>query len=244
MGTVTTLPRGRALTREDLATMPDDGRRYELVDGSLVVTPAPSRRHQSALGELHLLLRAGCPPDLKVLFAPFDVALAEDTVVQPDLLVASRSAFTERDLPAAPLLVIEVLSPSTRHIDIGLKRARYETAGCPSYWVVDPDEPSLTAAARGRPVRRDRPRRRTRGVRRHLAVRRHHRASRPARLTQTEETWLPLPLEAGTPIEHRLAPLGNDAFGQTGLVEPLRPGLGAGNHLVDDLPGGLRKDAE
>ena len=145
MGTVTTLPRGRALTREDLETMPDDGRRYELVDGSLIVTPAPSRRHQKVIGEFYVLLRAGCPPDLEVLFAPFDVALAEDTVVQPDLLVASRSAFTERDLPAAPLLAIEVLSPSTRHIDLGLKRARYETAHCPSYWVIDPDEPSLTA---------------------------------------------------------------------------------------------------
>lgn len=145
METVTTLPRSRALTRDDLETMPDDGRRYELIDGSLVVTPAPSRRHQSALGELYLLLRAGCPPYLEVLFAPFDVALAEDTVVQPDLLVASRSAFTERDLPTAPLLAIEVLSPSTRHIDTGLKRSRYEAAGCPSYWVVDPDEPSLTA---------------------------------------------------------------------------------------------------
>lgn len=145
MGSVTTLPRGRAFTRHDLESMPDDGRRYELVDGTLVVTPAPARRHQRAVGNLYLLLRAACPPELEVLLAPFDVRLAEDTVLQPDLLVARRIDTTERDLPVPPLLAVEVLSPSTRHIDLGLKRSRYEAAGCPSYWVFDPDEPVLTA---------------------------------------------------------------------------------------------------
>jgi Uma2 family endonuclease len=144
MGVVTTLPRGRAFTRADLETMPDDGRRYELIDGTLIVTPAPALRHQRMVGELHLLLRQSCPPDLEVLLAPFDVALAVDTIVQPDLLVARTADLTERDLPTAPRLAVEVLSPSTRHIDIGLKRARYETAGCPSYWVANPEEPSLT----------------------------------------------------------------------------------------------------
>src|SRR5690625_207116 len=143
MGTVTTLPHGQPLTRDDLDAMPDDGHRYELVDGTLIVTPAPSFRHQGVVGELHLLLRHACPPDFHVLFAPFDVALTQDTVLQPDLLVARRAAFTARDLPAAPLLVIEVLSPSTRHVDRGLTLAPYETAGCPSCWVVDPDEPAL-----------------------------------------------------------------------------------------------------
>ena len=144
MGAVTTLPRGREFTRADLDAMPDDGRRHELIDGSLIVTPAPLLRHQRAVGELHLLLRRGCPPELEVLLAPFDVVLAVDTVVQPDLLVTRRSDTTERDLPVAPLLAVEVLSPSTRHIDLGLKRARYETAGSPSYWVFDPGEPTLT----------------------------------------------------------------------------------------------------
>jgi Uma2 family endonuclease len=145
METVTTLPRGRPLTRADLEQVPDDGHRYELIDGSLVVTPAPRPLHQVVSGNLFLLLRAGCPSGLAVLFAPLDVALAEDTVLQPDLLVARRSDFTERDLPVAPLLAVEVLSPSTRLIDLSLKRARYQAAGCPSYWVVDPDEPSLVA---------------------------------------------------------------------------------------------------
>jgi Uma2 family endonuclease len=144
MGTVTTLPRGRTFTRRDLDAMPDDGRRYELIDGSLVVTPAPSWPHQCAVGELYLLLRRDCPHELVALMAPFDVGLAVDTVVQPDLLVARRSDYTERDLPMAPMLAVEVLSSSTRHIDLDLKRARYETAGCPSYWAFDPAVPVLT----------------------------------------------------------------------------------------------------
>ena len=145
LGIVTTLPIGRAFTRRDLESMPDDGRRYELIDGTLVVTPAPSTRHQRAVGQLHLTLAHACPPELDVLFAPLDVALGDDTVMQPDLLVARRSDFTERDLPTAPLLAVEVLSPSTRLVDLTLKRSRIETAGCQSYWVMDPDEPSLTA---------------------------------------------------------------------------------------------------
>ncbi len=145
MGTMTTLPRSRPLTRDDLAEMPDDGHRYELIDGALIVTPAPSLNHQVVVGELHVLLRAACPAHLQVLLAPFDVALATDTVLQPDLVVARRDDLTARDLPTAPVLAVEVLSPSTRRIDLTLKRSRLEAAGCASYWVVDPDAPSITA---------------------------------------------------------------------------------------------------
>ena len=70
MGAVTTLPRGQEFTRADLDAMPDDGRRHELIDGSLIVTPAPSRRHQRAVGELYLLLRRTCPPELEVFSRP------------------------------------------------------------------------------------------------------------------------------------------------------------------------------
>ena len=143
MDHVTTIPRGLAYTRADLDAMPDDGRRHELVDGTLIVTPAPSQRHQTVVVNLIVALKSACPAELAVLVAPFDVVLALDTVVQPDVLVARRSDLTERDLPAAPVLAVEVLSPSTRSIDVHLKRARYEAAGCASYWVVDPDLPSI-----------------------------------------------------------------------------------------------------
>jgi Uma2 family endonuclease len=145
MGTVTTLPRGRPFTRTDLDAMPDDGHRYELIDGALIVTPALSATHQTVVLELAVLLRERCPSSLKVLVAPFDVALTDDTIMQPDLLVARRSDLTERDLPVAPVLAVEVLSASTRRIDLTLKRSRLEAAGCPHFWVVDPLEPAMTA---------------------------------------------------------------------------------------------------
>jgi len=107
------------------------------------VTPAPSRRHQRASARLHLLLAASCPADLELLYAPFHVALDDITVLQPDLLVARKSDLTDRDLPMAPLLAVEILSPSTCRVDLTLKRSRFESAGCASYWVVDPDAPSV-----------------------------------------------------------------------------------------------------
>jgi Uma2 family endonuclease len=145
MSTVTTLPQGRPLTRVDLGSVPDDGHRYELVDGALVVTPAPSRRHQFASSRLQQLLAETCPAELFVLSAPTDVVLTDDTVLQPDLLVCQKSDVLDESKPLRPVLVIEILSPSTRLIDLNLKRARYEAANCPAYWVIDPDELTLTA---------------------------------------------------------------------------------------------------
>ncbi len=144
MTAVTVLPFSRPLTRADLADLPDDGHRYELIDGTLIVSPGPQLPHQDMVGNLHLLLRASCPAHLKVVLAPYAVALADDTEVQPDLLVAPRAQFTRRELPGAPLLAVEVLSPSTRRVDLLLKRDRLQSAGVASYWLVDPDEPSVT----------------------------------------------------------------------------------------------------
>jgi Uma2 family endonuclease len=148
-GMTALLPRSRPLTRAELDELrekgADDGHRYELIDGVLVVTPGLSFEHQDVLAHLHLLLDAARPPELTILFAPFDVALTDDTVMQPDLLVARRADFTSRDLPVAPVLAVEILSPSTRRVDLTLKRSRYEAAGAGSYWVVDPIELTLTA---------------------------------------------------------------------------------------------------
>ncbi len=142
MEVMTTTPRP-GLTRASLAETPDDGYRYELIDGALFVTPAPGFRHQRVVVVLSSLLNSLCPDDLVVLAAPFAVGLAEDTEVQPDVLVAKRSAFTDKDLPAAPLLAVEVLSKSTRRTDLDLKWERFQRAGVASYWIIDPQGPSL-----------------------------------------------------------------------------------------------------
>lgn len=136
---MTTEPRGRLLTVEDLDLMPDDGQRYELIDGVLVVSPSPVPAHQVVVVELLYRLRSLCPDELSVLTAPMDV-LAEDTAVEPDILVTRRSALGARYVEGPPLLVAEVLSPSTRMYDLNTKFSRYQRAGVESYWVVDPHE--------------------------------------------------------------------------------------------------------
>lgn len=143
--TETGLPFSGPFRRADLDKMPDDGHRYELIDGALIVTPSPLTRHQDVVSQLHLVLARQCPPELTVMLAPFDVVLADDTVVIPDLLVTRIGDLTERDLPAPPLLAVEVLSPSTRRLDLHTKLDRYAEAGVPAYWTIDPAQPELTA---------------------------------------------------------------------------------------------------
>lgn len=130
-------------TVHDLEGMPDDGRRYELIDGELLVSPAPGLRHQTMGMRLHRLLDDACPEDLYVLVAPFAVQTDISNEVQPDVLVARFADLTEKNLPTAPVLAVEVLFPSGRLIDLNLKRAAYERMGTPSYWVLDPDVPDL-----------------------------------------------------------------------------------------------------
>jgi Uma2 family endonuclease len=124
-------------TRADLEHTPDDGRRYELIDGYLYVSAAPGRVHQRAVTTLVGLMLKACPPEFEVLCGPFAVALSEHTEIQPDVLVGRRTDFTEREI-VTPALVVEVLSPRTRMVDTHIKRARLERAGIRSYWIVDP----------------------------------------------------------------------------------------------------------
>jgi Uma2 family endonuclease len=114
MKTVTTMPRASTgLTVADLDDFPDDGWRYELLDGTLLVSAAPSRAHQRASLRLSVLLHAACPPHLELLAAPFDVTLDDVTQLQPDLVVAPRAQFTEKNLPGTPLLAVEVADVSS-----------------------------------------------------------------------------------------------------------------------------------
>lgn len=86
-----------------------------------------------------------CPAGLLVVAAPLDVELAEDTVVQPDLVVVRRDDFDDETRSLRPLLAVEILSTSTRYLDLALKRSRYEVATVPAYWVVDPETPEIVA---------------------------------------------------------------------------------------------------
>ena len=131
-------------TREMVLDLPDDGNRYELLDGQLIVTPAPTPRHQAAvtvlLARLHLYLnpiREGV-----VYAAPADVPLDGRQYLQPDLLVVKTPGGRHPESWAeagTPLLVIEVGSPSTARYDRLLKRLRYLRSGVSEYWIVDLD---------------------------------------------------------------------------------------------------------
>ena len=133
------IPHGRPFTVDDLEAMPDDGNRYELIDGMLHVSPCPvPRRHQVVVVEVTVVLHAACPADLLVMVAPMDVQPDRLNSLQPDVLVARAGDFGPENLPVAPLLAVEVLSPSTRLYDLNTKRSAYEKMGVPSYWIVDP----------------------------------------------------------------------------------------------------------
>jgi Uma2 family endonuclease len=132
------------LTVRDLEGMPDDGRRYELIDGVLFVSPAPGTRHQKIAYRLYGVLEAACPPEFEVMGAPYAVHHGEYIELQPDVLVGRFEDFTDTDLPKPPVLAVEVLSPSTALNDLNTKKAAYERLGVQSYWVIDPQQLQLT----------------------------------------------------------------------------------------------------
>ncbi|MGH3588253.1 MAG: Uma2 family endonuclease, partial [Pseudonocardia sp.] len=107
------LAHGRPFTVDDLEAMPDDGNRYELIDGMLLVSPAPGRRHQKVALRLYGVLEAACPDELDVIAAPFAVRPSVTTELQPDVLVGRDEDFTDKLLPTAPVLAVEVFSPSS-----------------------------------------------------------------------------------------------------------------------------------
>ncbi len=142
------LPADRPLTVADLDLTPDDGCRYELDDGVLVVSPAPMTIHQRVLHRLEFLLETACPPEFELLPGP-GVAMSEIQYRIPDLVVirAGTVGVADKNLTMPPELVVEIASPSTAHYDRGRKKIVYAAFGIPAYWIVvpDPEQPSLTA---------------------------------------------------------------------------------------------------
>ncbi len=146
MTTMTVMPHAvERWTVADLEKTPADGLRYELIDGILHVSPAPRPVHQDALLELAVMLRAAVPKPMKVYVAPLDWQPDNVTSLQPDLLVVRRADVLERNVVAPLVLAVEVLSRSTRRYDEVLKASVYAEHEVASYWLVDPDVPSIVA---------------------------------------------------------------------------------------------------
>jgi Uma2 family endonuclease len=138
------------LTYRDYEALPADGRRYELHDGELSVTPAPGTRHQRVIGAMHVLLRTHVNDRRlgEVFLSPVDCILSDVTVVQPDLVYLDPSRaplVSERAIEGPPTLVVEILSPSTTRIDRSRKRQLYAQHGIPYYWIVDPEAGTIEA---------------------------------------------------------------------------------------------------
>lgn len=133
------------LTYDDYVTLPNDGRRYEIHDGELSVTPAPTFWHQEVVAALLGILRGHVlANDLgAVVPAPITVVLAETTIVEPDIVYIARERMglvgARGTVDGAPTLAVEVLSPSTARNDRYTKKQLFERHGVPYYWIVDPE---------------------------------------------------------------------------------------------------------
>ena len=126
-------------TVEDLDAFPEgSGARYELIDGALLVSAEPSLQHQRVAKALARWLDDRAPDELEV-FWPIDVRLSPLRQIAPDITVVRRTDAGGPRLAGLPVLVVEVQSPSTRAVDLTLKRQALQDAAVPSYWLVDPD---------------------------------------------------------------------------------------------------------
>jgi len=137
-------PVATGLTYDDLAALPDDGQRHELIRGEHFVTPAPILRHQDVVLSMGATALAWARVHGgRALVAPTSVVFGPDTVLQPDVLVLGSVRAGQlgdpRFVDVPPDLVIEVSSPSTRGYDLVRKRRVYEEHGVPEFWFVDLD---------------------------------------------------------------------------------------------------------
>ena len=141
------------LTYEDYVLFPDDGMRHEILDGEHYVTASPFVRHQRISGRIYRPLSSWVEERAlgEVFYASVDVVLSPHDVAVPDLFYISKERseiITEKNIQGAPDLIIEIISPSTRLRDEGIKLQRYESFGIQEYWMFYPDR-RTTRAYRG-----------------------------------------------------------------------------------------------
>lgn len=130
---------GTAFTIADLEAKPDDDRRYELIGGAIVVTPALEPVHQRVSRRLLRLIEDACPPGHEAFSAPIDYDLPRGQRVQPDIVVGPDGSVGPKRLAGPALLVVEIVSPGSRTNDLVTKPAVYADAGVQAYWVIDPE---------------------------------------------------------------------------------------------------------
>ena len=132
-------------TVEDLHALREqrDDFTVQLIEGEIVMTPSPSIEHQVVHSELFGVLRDSVPEHLRVVSAPLDLRAGERSVLQPDLMVIGSSLRSGSEVESPPILAVEILSPSTRRIDLVRKPEILARFGAPHYWVIDPIHPAI-----------------------------------------------------------------------------------------------------
>ena len=141
---MTATPQDVCVFPELLVFLDENGIPCEVLDGSVVVNPPASSRHEMVVGAILAQLWAAAPRGIEVLGSHFGFWYDDPSYLTADVTVSRREDIEERGTSVAPLLVVEALSPSTRRRDLLGKWSIYAEAGVPSYWLVDPTEPSLT----------------------------------------------------------------------------------------------------
>lgn len=139
-------------TLEELHSLPDDGNKYELVHGELFVTPAPTQDHETIASRLTEILTPYVKVNgLGLIYRPRAIIRYRGSEVEPDLMVRQPApAGTSWDTAPIPILVVEILSPSTRRRDREHKRELYAEIGIRDYWIVDPESGTVTHVRSGR----------------------------------------------------------------------------------------------
>jgi len=140
-------------TYAEYARLPDDGNRYEVIDGEVCVTPAPGPKHQRIAASLFVMLRSYVKEHrIGELLWDVDLLFVSGQYLRPDMVFVPKTSLggiTDRGVEAPPGLVVEVLSPHSRRIDLELKPPRYREFGVPEYWVVDPARRSVEVSRFG-----------------------------------------------------------------------------------------------
>jgi Uma2 family endonuclease len=132
---------------QDYLQLPED-KRYEIIEGDLFMVPSPNESHQRILANiLYILINYVRRNKLGAVYcAPFDIIFSEEDIVQPDVIFVSnenKKVITKDNIKGTPDLLVEILSPSTSSLDIGIKKKLYARHGVREYWIVDSERETV-----------------------------------------------------------------------------------------------------
>ncbi len=140
---VATIDRSKVWTVDDYLKL-EEGLLAQLIDGELIMSPAPTTEHQRILGELFSILKSKL--EGSVFFSPIDLYVDTQNVLQPDLVYISplkKKIISQRGIEGAPDIVVEVISPSNSFVDRNTKKQKYLAIGVQEYWILDPGNQTL-----------------------------------------------------------------------------------------------------